>query len=53
MAVALNLQTAFDLVYTVNKAAKIRLLCLNAGVAPKGLGRAEMRKLVKFWKLEE
>ena len=47
VAVAPTLQQAFDLVYIVNKAAKMVLLCRSTGIAPKGLGKPELRELVK------
>jgi ribulose-5-phosphate 4-epimerase/fuculose-1-phosphate aldolase len=53
VAVAPTLQTAFDLVYTANKAAKMALLCRSTGIAPKGLGKTELSELVKVWGLEE
>lgn len=47
LAVAENIIEAFDLIDTVNKAAKLYLLCLNAGVRPKGLSQSQVTSIRK------
>ena len=53
MAVAPDIDRAFDLVYTANKAARMVLLCLSAGSSPTGIGKSELDELVRIWGLEE
>jgi len=45
LSVERDLTEAFDLIDIVDKAARLHLLCLAAGQAPRGLGAAEMGEL--------
>lgn len=53
MAVAPDVDRAFDLIYTANKAAHMVLLCLSAGSSPTGIGKPELDELARIWGLEE
>lgn len=45
VAVGEDFGSAFDLLETVNKAARLYLLCRSAGIAPEGLSDAEVEEL--------
>lgn len=51
VAVGRDGMEAFDHIDTVNKAAKIILLCLSAGVKPRGLSPAQIQAFKKPFKL--
>jgi rhamnulose-1-phosphate aldolase len=53
VAVARDIDRAFDLVHAVNKAAQMVLLCRSAGCVPTGIGKPELDELVQIWGLQE
>jgi rhamnulose-1-phosphate aldolase len=53
VAVGTNVNAAFDVIDTLNKAAQLVLLCRNAGQEPDGLGADDLAELVRVFKLRE
>ncbi len=49
VAVGPDFASAFDLIDTVNKAARMRLLCRAAGYEPEGLSDAQLDAMRKAW----
>ena len=53
LAVAPNIEQAFDLIHMVEKNAEIYLKCLSAGYRPEGLTEKQLTELDRWWKDRE